>query len=330
MKNMTNEFNGINIASLKILDEKLASILNKYILENSNIYEYAILHKNINKFKNLDFKDLDSLIVKDFPEIYEFNQVLKDHFWSSYKFNLITDDEIVLDDISYLKSELSNLIFNHNKNLLIPSPKDFLEEKNKIVDWYSYNTPIMNNPIITPMTGTGLGQDQAVALIKYREWIIASTYLLNEYNIWKKAMYYASAENKKTEFSSIEFKQAYYYIIYRQFIFNNFSAGRVSFGYKNSHVSDFTLNDVIYRVLCEDLLYILLNLLLANKIIGNIGLLNSLDNDNKFFDILKDIIKDHYADAENKDGYSCLKSLRWYIVNNYLTEYQIKQTSDNI
>lgn len=35
--------------------------------------------------------------------------------------------------ISYLKSELSNLIFNHNKNLIIPSPKDLLKEKAKLI-----------------------------------------------------------------------------------------------------------------------------------------------------------------------------------------------------
>ena len=82
-------------------------------------------------------------------------------------------------------------------------------------------------------------------------------------------------------------------------------------------------HDLIYRELSEDLLYILLNLLLANEIVGNIGLENSLNNDNKFFDILKDIIKDHYDDPENKEGYSCLKNLRWHFVNNYLTEYQV-------
>lgn len=322
-----NEFNGINLAVIRILDEKLASILKNYILDGDNIYEYAILHKNMNEFKNLNFKNLDSLIVKDFPEMYHFNKYLNGELEESV--SLIPDDKIYIDNKKLKKSELSNLIFNHNKNLLIPGSSKYLVEKKKIIDWYSYNTPIMNNPIITPMTGTGLGENLAVAEIKYREWIIASSYLLNEYNIWKKAMTYAaSAENKNNGFSSIEFKQAYTYIMGRQFFINGLSLD--SFDKKNSYILDFTLNDVMYRELSEDFLYILLNLLLANKIIGNIGLENSLKNDNKFFDILKDIIKDHYDDAENKDGYSCLKNLRWYAVNNYSTEYKIKELAGYI
>ena len=58
----------------------------------------------------------------------------------------------------------------------------------------------------------------------------------------------------------------------------------------------------------EDILYILLNLLLADKIVGNEALVNSLDNDNKFFGILEGIIKDHYD--QNKEGYDTLKNLR--------------------
>jgi hypothetical protein len=327
MKNIKNDFNGINLASIKILQEKLASILNKYNLDNGDIYEYAILHKNMNKFKNLNFKDLDSLMKKDFPQLCEFNLDLKSLMDYPSDFKLITDDKITLDeDRTYLKSELSNLILNHNKNLIIPSPKDFPEEKAKMIDWLSYNTPIKDNTIITPMTGTGLGQDQAVALIKYNEWIIASSYLLTEYNIWKKVLYYL--ENKNHGSISIEFKQAYDQYIYRQFTsVLNLEPGNMD---ENIYILDFTLNDVITRELYEDILYILLNLLLANKIIGNISLENSLNNNNKFFDILKDIIKDHYADPVNKDGYSCLKNLRWYKVNNYYTEYHIKDIDKNV
>lgn len=324
MKNIKNDFNGINIASIKILQEKLASILNNYILENGDIHKYALLHKNINNFKNLDFKDLDEFILKQYPDINLPSDELHKDLEASYAD--ITDEKIVLDKTSYLKSELSNLIFNHNKNLLIPKPEDLQGEKNKLLDWYSYNTPIVNDPTITPLVGTSLGYDIPRPKFLYEDWINTSTYLLSEYNIWKKALYYL--ENKNQDSISIEFKQAYYYIIHRQFVINNFS--RFSFDEKNSYIKDFTLNDVIYRELCEDLLYILLNLLLANKIIGNKDLLNSLYNDNKFFDVLNDIIKDHYEDAENKDGYSCLKNLRWYTLNNYLTEYQIKKISDYI
>lgn len=139
-------------------------------------------------------------------------------------------------------------------------------------------------------------------------------------------MYYLEYIN--TSFNSIKFKQAYYYVIHRQFKINQFTS--LSLDEKNKCILDFTSYDLIYRELSEDLLYILLNLLLANEIVGNIGLENSLNNDNKFFDILKDIIKDHYDDPENKEGYSCLKNLRWHFVNNYLTEYQINYSVKNL
>jgi ATP-dependent protease HslVU (ClpYQ) peptidase subunit len=44
----------------------------------------------------------------------------------------ITNDKISLQGKTYLKSELSNLIINHNKNLVIPASGDLLEEKEEV------------------------------------------------------------------------------------------------------------------------------------------------------------------------------------------------------
>ena len=207
--------------------------------------------------------------------------------------------------------------------MVIPSPSEYSDEKENLIVWRSYNTPIRSDPTITPMTGTGLGQDLRNAKVKYQEWIIASSYLLCEFNIWNKAKYYS--ENKNSEFSSKEFKQAYYYMIWRQYYILNINI--YSFDNRNVYIPDFKVNDIIYRELCEDVLYILLNLLLAEKIIGNEVLENSLDNDDRFFDILKGIIKDHYD--QNIDGYVCLKNLRRYYCDNYLSTYQIKNLLKN-
>ena len=333
LKNIKNKFYGINITSIKTLDEKLALTLNKYLLENGDINKYALLHKNMKNFQNLILHNLDEFILKEYPYINIGPDATYKDLEASYA--NITDDKIILDDTSYLKSELSNLILNHNKNLLIPSTKHLLEEKGKLVDWYSYNTPVMNDPAITPLRGTSLenkffGVNNFFPTPKnlYVDWIMTSAYLLSEYNIWKKALYYASVENKNYDSRYIEFKQAYNFIILRQFKINQIN--RHSFDLKNIYIRDFTIKDVISRELYEDILYILLNLLLANKIIGNIALENSFNNENNFMDILKDTIKDHYEDVENKEGYSCLKDLRWYSVNNYLTEYHIKMISGKI
>lgn len=205
--------------------------------------------------------------------------------------------------------------------MVIPGFDEYLPEKQKLLDWFSYNTPISNDPIITPITGTGAGLDLPIPQVKYNEWMIASAYLLYEYDIWKKAIYYV--ENKN---NSLEFKQAYNYFILRQFKINQFSSN--SFNVKNLFIRDYLVNDIVYRELCEDLLYILLNLLLADKIIGNLELENLKNNKDKFFHLLKNIIKNHYN--EHKDGYSCLNDLRWYTLNNYLTEYNINYIIKNI
>ena len=76
---------------------------------------------------------------------------------------------------TYSIKELSDLILDHNKNLVMAGPNQYLLEKEKLIDWISYNTPIMTDPTITPMTGIGVGQDLRIAKVKYIEWIIASS-----------------------------------------------------------------------------------------------------------------------------------------------------------
>lgn len=118
--------------TIKNLDNKLSLILSKYILENGDIHQYALLHKNINNFKNLNLHNLDEFILKQYPDINLPSDQLHKDLEASY--TDITDEKIVLDKTSYLKSELSNLIFNHNKNLLIPESSKYLVEKKKLIE----------------------------------------------------------------------------------------------------------------------------------------------------------------------------------------------------
>lgn len=319
-KNFTTKFlNELDLTILKILDKKLYLLLGKYITQNKHICEYAIIDKNILKSPNFNKKDLEQFVEKNYSDIILINEFLQNELENT----LIIKDKIYLHrdhyPETYSKKELSDLIFNHNKNLVIPSSNEYLLEKEKLIDWYSYNTPIMSDPTITPMTGTALEQNLRVAKVIYTEWIIASAYLLKEFNIWMKAEFFLENSFSDIESSSLELEKAYYYYILRQFEINN-TLGLLN--NKDVYIRDFYVNDIIYRELCEDILYILLNLLLADKIIGNEALVNSLDNDNKFFEILKGIIKDHYD--KNKEGYDTLKNLRVYSCNNYLTAYQIK------
>ena len=105
-----------------------------YIIQNKHICEYAIIHKNILKLQNLNLRDLEQFILENYPQILEINNYLDDELSSSYEFKYITDDRIFLSFLYYFKKELSNLIFDHNKNLVIPRPNQYLYRKKKILD----------------------------------------------------------------------------------------------------------------------------------------------------------------------------------------------------
>jgi hypothetical protein len=87
-------------------------------------------------------------------------------------------------------------------------------------------------------------------------------------------------------------------------------------------IIDFTIDrDNLYREVCEDYLYVLLNILLANSILNSLDLKLSINNENLFFDLLKSIIKLHYT--EFKEAYICLNELRIYSSNYTLSVDQL-------
>lgn len=87
-----------------------------------------------------------------------------------------------------------------------------------------------------------------------------------------------------------------------------FSHEKYSLFSDNVYVKDFTLKGVnpMQRELLEDNLYVMLNLLLAKKITENSSKMN-----------LKNIIESHYE--EYSEGYSYLKAIRMYNINNYMS-----------
>ena len=319
MKNFTNIFKGINLTSIEVLYNNLSILLDKYKMSDGSINEYAVIVKNIQKKGFLD-KASVQYIENNYSDILLLITSLDNDLLDPDLTTFIYKDKILFDEY-YSIEELSSLIINHNRNVGLPSADQYLLEKGKLVKWIGYNTPVSSDSTITPLVGTVVESKTRSAHRIYTEWIIASAYLLKELNIWSQAKYYL--ENKNSKFSYKEFKPAYCYFILRQFKFG----GTInSLDKENVYIRNFFDDDIAYRELSEDILYILLNLFLANKIIGNEALVSSLSNNDKFFDILKDLIEDHYS--QNKEGYECLEKLRWYVVNNNLSEYQIKETFD--
>lgn len=84
----------------------------------------------------------------------------------------------------------------------------------------------------------------------------------------------------------------------------------------NNYVKDFTLKgeNPMYREVLEDVLYVMLNLILAKKI------LEASANTS-----IEDSIKSHYE--EYSEGYSYLKAIRMYNLNNYISTDLLKMIS---
>jgi hypothetical protein len=133
MENLTKKYlNTIDITSIEVLYKKLYLLLDKYKIKNDDIYEYAIIHKNFHILNSLEKKKLEQFLEEYYPQILEINGNLEVELSSSSFF--ITDNKILLEYKYYSIKELSNLILNHNKNVVKSSPNQYLLEKEKLID----------------------------------------------------------------------------------------------------------------------------------------------------------------------------------------------------
>jgi hypothetical protein len=314
----TENFKNINISSIKSLDKELNSLLKDYIINDDKIFECAIISKNIEKFKGSNLKEIEKAILKEISSNQDIENFIKNEFVANI-------DNVFIPEYEDYYKKLSIMISNHNSNVKIPKISEYHSEKEVLLNWHEYNTPKVENPRTNPLVGTFLHSGWTWPNVFYKEWIISSYYLLYEYNIWNKVrLYLENIHLNDSKYNSIEYKKAYYYYIARQFTISipEFAT--------DCYIKNFLNNEVLSRELYEDSLYILLHLKLSNKVIGNKvleSLLNINDKD-KFFSVLTNIIKDHYD--ENLEGYKCLNNLRWFTLNNYLSSKQIEIISKRV
>jgi hypothetical protein len=303
------------------------NILLKDFIKNDEINPNSIILKNLKNIKNLEDSNLRKEEIAILKEFYYLN-TLKEHNEGFFKLFIdsIGDSYIEINNKTYSFEELSELIATHNKSIIVPKINEYLPEKKMFLDHFDYNTPKLEDTMITPMVGTSCPDAiYGYCTDVYRSWIISSYALLAEYNIWYKVkLYLDNINSKDCKFNSSIYKEAYYYYIARQF----YIANPFDYFEAKNRAHDFTKHDILLREISEDLFYILLNLLLADKIIGNKDLEKSLSlkDENLFFSLLGDIIKDHYD--KNKEGYKCLYDLKWSRVNS-LGVNQFKNLRDN-
>ena len=305
---------------IKSLDIKLRSLFKDSVgVKNDIISDDAIINKNIQDSKNTKLTLEKSLADLGFTMNFK-KSLDEDLRGESFKCKI--GEWIILNGKKYSLQELSDLILENNKRLNYSQTNSFILEKECILTWLGYNTPKEEDITITPLLGTSLGEPSPSSSQIFLEWMIASRYLIYELNIWNKVLFYLNNIKNSPELILTEHKKAYSYYIYRQFLMQIDLIDTMSTS--SNYIVDSTKDEYVYREIIEDLLYIYLNLLLADKILGNTILQMSLYNEAVFLETIKRIIQDHYI--ENKYAYTCLNNMRRYKVDNYNSVEQIKQT----
>lgn len=312
-------FKGIDLTPLNLLDSHIPSLFSHFYKDPHHFevawldpYSLFLIDRDLDP-KNIDLKGLYrkypalEFLVEDLDSMYPEEYVSSIYYVANKK---------------YLKEDLNKLIAKHNSTLDIPAKDELLKEKDFIIDWRNYNTPTAKDISITPLHGMSLPDmdlEDKSPLNIYNQWKISSYMLIWEYNILKKAKRYL--DNKDSNLASEDScEKAYNYWKNRQI---EMQMGSSAVLVENSYsLNFFEDGDAIKREIFEDLLYVLLNIVLAKSIVDSININSYINNEAEFYSKLESNLKVHYEN--NKEGYKCLNKLRVYFSNNYLTRIQLK------
>ena len=330
----------IDLKPIKSLINKLkrfkrikdVDIIFKNHLNNKDVNPYCLLcsKKVISKQDILDLHKLYpvlDLIKEDLLDIYEYWEL---EYISRQ--NGISLDDLVINDINNLLLKYGNIISKHNSTVIQADKGQCKKEVQKFLNWRNYNTPNPEAISITPLDGTMFktnGLEKGSSLNIYTEWKVSTFMLILEYNFLIKAWIYMN--NKELSALPCEYKKCYDYWRSRQIIFYNIESslfsklkkGNIEF---DSEYIPFLDSESLYREISEDLLYVLLNILLARSVLNNIDINKYINKDQLFNKKLEAILVKHYK--KYKDEYSCLYKLREYICYNFMSLTRLKQFKD--
>lgn len=146
--------------------------------------------------------------------------------------------------------------------------------------------------------------------------------LIIEHNFLIKAYIYMN--NTESNVLPAEYKKCYDFWKTRQIrmydyntsIFSNLKKGKINLG--SGYVPTFWLDGTfMYREICEDFLYVTLNILLAKSILTDTKFNKSINKEELFNINLKAILNKHHA--KYKIEYGCLYMLREYTCYNFMS-----------
>ena len=306
--------------------ELLALFRNSYIIDElNNYFQDLVKNKGLSLDKdefcllyNKQFPDLNSLL-NEYPQLLDIQRDLNYDFENNnLDFNLFVFHDKKL--VTRLEPILA-LIKKHNASVIIPKQSYFLFEKNVVLDWIAYNTPNFKDSTITPLVGTNMTNvdiKNKTPLSIYQQWLISLYMLTWEYKILNKVKLYLEYKGDlHTNILEILDKNTIYWLN-RQLRLQSLDE---VLNDKNRYIVDFYANKLAFkREIYEDFMYVLLNIILAYRIINSFEINEGINSD-KFFTILTEIMKEHYIDYSNE--YKYLHDLRWYRINHYFTTKQL-------
>lgn len=245
------------------------------------------------------------------------------YFNNDFEENNIDFDFFVFQDkkvVTRLEPILA-LIKKHNASVIMPKQSSLLLEKRVVLEWIAYNTPNFKDYTITPLVGTIMPNvyiNNKTPLSIYQQWLISLYMLTWEYKILNKVKLYLEYKSDlHTNIMDIQDKNTIYWLN-RQLRLQSLDT---YLNEKNLYIVDFYANKLAFkREIYEDFMYVLLNIILAYRIINSFKVNEGINSD-KFFTILTDIMKEHYIYYSNE--YKYLHDLRWYRINHYFTTKQL-------
>jgi len=300
-----------------------------------NLYKYSSSKKkelDIYKlFIDMDVKDIN----KNYPILIEIAEQL-DNVKKQGKLPISSIDWW---GMSYNMYDVKQAILVYNKKVEIPGKDKLQKEKANAFFSSNFNTPSPDNFKITPLKNTAFEHRSSNNVLNFKvDWLVTSFYLCSEVNILIPAFFYIDKKSAGNTFSNIE-KENYYIWLHKQIneykeFFMPVLYGSNNFYYAASqnldidemdinYLIDYTLDENMSREVYEDLVYVLLNLVLAKTINEHIEKLdiNNISTE-KFFDDIYKIIEAHHL--KHSSEYKLLFELRKFSIDNLMSTYTLE------
>jgi len=262
---------------------------NNWVIEN----KYPYISDILATFRPSSDPKVDELKVEQLLDLK-----LKPELMSKLKLEFNSLHKFELNQVEFIREA----IIKHNSEYVTLCPEHLqIKDKEIALSKLGHNTPSPENFTATPFDNTKF---ENIFNNEEEEWKAVWLFLAAELDIALRVLYYVRSDANGS--MGAELASDYSFWLTRQLTVY-LSHEKESLFEKNNYVRDFFAlggENPMHRELLEDILYVQLNLLLAKRIIEKSANLS-----------VKDCIIAHYK--EYSEGYSYLKALRMYNINNY-------------